>query len=217
MRYIVLVLLCFGNVDAGAQLSCVIQHLERNTLYLCRSNDLGIAVEGCEAKQIFVTTNNGNIVTDSGNISWNFKLWPDHTGPATVYIHKKKKEGSSHIIDSFHYTVRRINTGGAQTGSHAGGKVSCALIRTSITLGVPSPYEPLGWCDPGGKLNSFTVLIYRNNVEIFRSACGEQFNEETSRFFDRLIKGDKVVFTNICQKGCDGTDVRIPGFEIIAD
>jgi hypothetical protein len=210
MKYLVYILLLALPVFGWGQVVAV-QTLgsASSVVYLCLGTPLKVAAESCPASELRVTTNNG-IVNANELKKGRYSIIPERVGYATIYIWRTNSNGLK-LLDSTRFRVKRLPAGPVMLSSRPGGPIPAPVLRAQI-----APFLPAGYnmnIDGRYIVVSFSVMVKRNNVEIFyrqmQDESGTRIDGITHNFFNRLRKDDSVIFDEFKYRDCDETIVSL--------
>ncbi len=197
MKYtLTYLLLSLLPATAYCQVGVAIQNDHQEIFYIGLGNPLTVAAEGCKLKDILVTTDNGEIRADSFRYSGHYTAWPEKEGRAIIYVKKKLSNGKLKTLDSVLFTVKQFPLPYAHLSAS-----TCGNISQSVLLAQIAPYAVTYEICWNFIITSFTIVIYRNNREIFRRTTANpqraRIDQATKDFFHRLKNKDKVIFKDI--------------------
>lgn len=212
LKCLFICLISIFSLSTHAQI-VAIEDLEQNILYTCVENRLKIAVENCPEDLLVVSTDNGEIRKNE-YLRGGYSIRPKQFGHATVYVGRKTTKGVKRL-DSVYYCVKRIPPPHITLNGQTEGNISKARMRVEIA---PSANIESFNFEARMLVKQYTVIVYRNNNEIFRRKnCDDngRIDSVTRAFFDDLENNDKVIFTQFIVSDCSGDRTDVNSIELV--
>ena len=169
-----------------------------NILYIGVPNPITIALENYKPSQFKVYINNGTIEKSESKLDNQFVVMPKERGKATIYIIINKKD----TISKYEYRVKPIGLPNAHVAHKTSGKISKNELRAQEAI-----FVRLDGIDFDYKVNisSYQVKIFNKCViSYYNTIDGNYITSELRTEFDKLEKGDWVIFSDIKIKNVHG-------------
>jgi hypothetical protein len=196
MKKILFILVFISNFCVAQRTAISLDKM--NILYIGVPNPITIVVENYKPSQFKVFINNGTIEKNESELDNQFSVMPKERGKATIYIVVNKKD----TISKYEYRVKPIGLPNAHVAHKKSGKISKNELRAQEAI-----FVRLDGIDFDYKVNisSYQVKIFNKCAISYSSNIeGFYFTPELRTEFDKLEKGDWVIFSDIKIKNVDG-------------
>jgi len=167
--------------------------VDKGVLYVFMPNQVTITAPGHSPYSFVVTTDNGKIEKNEHND--NYILSPDKTGIARVSL-GVRTAGEIKKIGTTEFDIKPIPIPKAEVGRKTGGQIRLNELRYQSC--VIASLDGIVFFDARWKVTKFTLVVERNNEDIFShknyKAC---FDETSKNILSRIQVGDKVNIKDI--------------------
>ncbi len=204
MRYYIFLLSILFSVKLSAQQVAVALD-KMNVFYIGVPNPVTIAVENTDCKDISIEAEGCNITEE--------KLMPCHyvitvLKPGKVAVNVFKKAGGSKVkVGVQEFRCKRIPDPVARVGGMSGGYMCLKIFKTQ--LGIVLGLDGFDF-DMRIPVDNYTLSITRDGQPLYEKTCtGARFDEETSKQFNKMRIGDKVIISEIKFHWPDGSILKL--------
>lgn len=163
-----------------------------NIAYIGTNNPLTIVSDNCSCKDIFATTDNGELIKKD---SCMFSYMPSKMGTANIII-QKKQNGQLIKIGEQVWRCKYMPDPYPMVGNRRSGPFPLALFK--VQQGVQATYGESFDLDIIVKVIGFKITLSSNN-QVFYTATisGNRFTSITIDAFNKLKTGDIVLIEDI--------------------
>lgn len=179
-----------GTLSVFCQNITIENHYQRAKVYVAIDNPLSIVVENVACDALFVSTDNGEIISKGAG---HYDFRPDSVGIAELSIFQINGEDTI-LLENRKYRVQGLSAnakvGGLTRGNMNIGQLKAQEGMVAHLIGFP--------IDAHFTIQSFTTQIYRHQeLVVAIENEGGKFEPEVKFVLENIQLGDKVVFTNI--------------------
>lgn len=203
MKKALMSMLVAGSVcTATAQDNAVADAARIHVAYEGVENPITIAAEHCDCNKLSLSVTEGELRKAPAGKPCEYIYVT--TRPGKIDFTIKKKEGSGYKeIGKVGYVVKPLPMPYASIAGRHGGTIP--LNQFKVQKGMMAQIDGFDF-DTRYQVKSFRMDVLRNGQALFRMQHDSNiFNAAATAFFNKLLPGDKVVFTDIvCLKPMGG-------------
>lgn len=191
IKRIFLLILTAFNLSGTAQ-QFTVSADKMNVLYVGILNPITPMVENIACKDLIVETNNGTL--EKGSEPCQYTVMPDKPGLTNISIFLKTANGKK-LVGIKEFRTKRVSQPTPYVGARNRGKIKGTLLKAQ--LGVVLHIDGFDF-DAPFKVNSFNIIIERNQSVIFENQClGARFDAQTLQAIENIKPGDLFTCTSI--------------------
>lgn len=191
----------------SAQAGVVVSPDKMNVFYIGVDNPVSVSVPGFSPDKISPSLTKSGSITSAGAAS-KYTVKVNAVGNTDVVVSAKMPDGSSKVMGSVPFRIKRVPDPIGKVGNLSGGKVPTAQFK--VQRGVLAVLENFDF-DIKFQVLSFELTYAAKRQDlIVKNGTGPAFSSDMIQLLDKAKPGDVFYIDEIKVKGPDGTTRKLP-------